>query len=359
MTFKLLLSSLLLSFSMFSSLAPAQHLAYKSIDLDAIGIHKGVQLPSDPGTSLFGLTFVTGAEGIRENLPNNAVLFFPIVVSQWTSGSYDASGKKVEGVGNISANALLLRPLYIWPKALQPHNKHFVLTTDFVLPAMVNIHVDAGPPGTPPGVGVGGASIGDISVAPVALVWKGYKKPSITFSGYVSILFNLPTGAYSSKHVFNVGSNEKSFTFLTNPLITFPHLKNLYWDQELQFTHTMAGNDAFVLDANPQANIAFTGRPMANYTTGDLLTYNADVLYRVTQNFAIGPSVAVMTQTSDDRWNHFRVENSGQFSVAPGVGLQYVRSPVNFQVKYIGSVSAKNGPKYSVLWAQFSIPFKF
>ena len=359
MTFKLLLSSLLLNFTMFSSLAQAQHLAYKGIDLDAVGIHKGVQLPSDPGTSLFGLTFVTGAEGIREKLPTNAILFFPIVVSQWASGSYDASGKKVAGVGNISATALLLRPLYIWPAALQPHNKHLVLTTDFVLPAMVNIHVDAGPPGTPQGVGVGGASVGDISFAPVALVWKGYKKPWIDFSGYVSVLFNFPTGSYSNKNVFNVGSNEKSFTVLTNPILTFSRLKKLYWDQELQFTHTMAGNDSFVLDANPLTNIAYTGLPMANYTTGDLLTYNTDVLYRLTKSFALGPSVAVMKQISDDTWNHIAVQNSSQFSVAPGVGLQYAHSGLNFQVKYIGSVSAKNGPRYNVVWAQFSIPFTF
>lgn len=337
----------------------AQNVSYKGINLDAAGIHKGVALPSDPGTSLFGLTFVTGSEGIREHLPTNAMLFFPIVVSQWANGSYDASGKKVEGVGNLSVNALLLRELYIWPKALQPPSNHWMFTSDFVLPAMVNIHVDAGAPGTPKGVGVGGASVGDVSFAPLAVVFKGYNYPSITASGYLGLLFNFPTGSYSKAAAFNVGSNAYSFTFLANPIFTFPRLKGLYWDNELQFTHTMAGNDSFVLGANPAANMEFTGKPISNYTTGDLLTFNSDLLYRLTKTFSVGPSMAVMSQTSDDSWDHNAVNNSKQFSLAPGVGLQYVRGPANFQIKYIGSIDAKNGPRYNTVWAQFSIPFTF
>ncbi len=338
--------------------AQAKDLSYKHINLDAAGIHKGVALPSDPGTSLFGLTFVTGAEGLPEHLPTNALLLFPITDSQWANGSYDASGNKVEGVGNISANALILRGLYIWPKSLQPSSRHWMLSSDFVLPAMVNIHVNAGAPGTPKGLGVGGSSVGDISFAPVALVFKGYNYPSITVSGYIGLLINFPTGSYSKNNAFNVGSNEYSFTFLTNPIITFPHL-NLYWDQELQYTHTTIGNGSFVLDANPAANELYTGKPISRYTTGDLLTYNSDLLYKVSETLAVGPSMAVMSQLSNDKWNHVTVKNSKQYSLAVGLGLQYKRGPISFQVKYLDSVDAKNGPRYNTVWAQLSIPFLF
>ncbi len=340
----------------FSGAAHGAQLSYRGMNLEAMGIYKGDGLPTDPGTSLYGLTFDTGFSQIPTGLPGNTLLFFGIEAADWSNGTYDANGHRVPNVTGISSNAEIARFLYVFPDALQPYNPHVRLISDLVVPIMANVHVNASSPGEPGGLGVGGASIGDISWAPVGFLFTGIGNSDIQFSTYLSALVDFPSGSYSNRDVFNIGSNEYSMTFLANPIITFPKLNNLYWDTEFQFTKVLRGNNNFLVGASPSLTAKITGANTSDYTNGSLLTINTDLLLPVTKNLAIGPSFSVLDQVSNDRWNGHAVENSGEFSMGAGFGFQYRFQKINFQVKYLRSFDVRNMPSYNTVWAQFSIP---
>lgn len=334
--------------------AQAGQLTYRGINLQSLGIYKSSALPSDPGTSLYGLTFVTGFSDIPSGIPGNTLELFPIAGTNWSSGTYDSDGNKVQGVGKITATAEILRFLYVYPDALQPANTHIRLASDFVLPALVNVHVNIGGNS---GSGLGGGNIGDISWAPIAVLFTGYGNSNVHFSTYLGALFNLPTGSYSENSAFNIGSNEYSMTVLANPIVTFPNFDHLFLDTEFQYTHTIRGNNRFRIGGNEAATLKLVGAPSSTYSTGDLFTINADVLVPVTPRLALGPSFAVLDQLTNDTWSGSTVSNSGEFLLGAGFGLQYRFNGINFQVKYLRSFHARNTPRYNTVWAQFSVPF--
>lgn len=336
-----------------AGMAVAGPLTYEGVNLQQMGIFKSVALPGDPQTALYGLTFDTGFHQIPEDIPGGTLLLFPLEDMLWASGTQDSSGHKVPGVGSISSTAEILRPFTILPQALQPADPHFKLGFDLIVPAMVTVHSDAN---GPVGSGVGGSSVGDIS-AGLGMLLLGFGNSAVKFSGDVEAVFDFPTGSYNDQHIFNVGSNEFAISALGVSILTFPTLNNLYSSTLLEFTHTISGNSDFVIGASSGLNQLLTGRASGTYTTGDLFTINTDLLYPVTPTLAIGPSLAVEDQLSDDTWNGATVHNSGQFAAGAGVGFQYRRPGINFQVKYINTFSAENMPKYNVIWAQFSLPF--
>jgi hypothetical protein len=342
--------------SLFSSgSALAGPLTYNGINLDAMGLHKSSALPGEPGAGLLGLTFNTGGVQAPPRFPANAILFFAIESAQWASSSYDAEGHKIHGAGGVAANAELLRFVYIYPDALQPNNPHLMLASDLVIPVMVNVHANIGDNS---GIGAGGSGIGDIIWTPIALATMGYNSPSFTFFNLYDPLIEFPVGPYSRNKIFNVGNNEYTFAFLTNPVITFPKLNNLFFQSQLQYTHTLVGNNDFRLGGSPQLTAELSGTPTATYATGDLLTINSDLIFPITPKLNMGPTFSWMDQLTNDRWNNKTVKNSGIFALAAGVTMQYRVTPfLALRFRYLRSFDNRNMPQYNVVFADLAMPF--
>lgn len=336
-----------------TGVASAGPLTYNNVNLESMGIYKSVELPGNPQTGLYGSTFDTGFHQLPIQLQSGTLLLIPIQSMTWASGTQDSSGHKVPGVGGISSTAELIRPFTILPQAMQPADPHYKLGFDMFIPAMVTVHSDTG---APVGTGVGGSGLGDISAGP-SLLLLGFGNSFVQASGDVEVLFDLPTGSYNAQHIFNVGSNEVALSAFAIPILTFPTLNNLYSDTLIEYTHTISGNNDFVVAGSSGLNQLLTGKPSGNYSTGDLFTFNTDLLYPVLPDLAIGPSLAIEDQTTNDSWNGSTVHNSGQFAAGAGAGFQYRRPGINFQVKYITTFSAENMPRYNIIWAQLSLPF--
>lgn len=336
-----------------AGMALAGPLTYQGVNLEQMGLYKSAGLPGDIQVGLYGSTFDTGFHVIPEDIQGGTILLFPIEGMLWASGTQDSSGHKVPGIGSISSTAENIRPFTVLPDSMQPANPHFKMGFDMIIPAMVTVHSDAH---GPVGEGIGGSGLGDISTGPAVLI-VGYGNSYVRFSGAIETLFDLPTGSYNQEHIFNVGSNEFGFSTYGVAVMTFPKLDNLYSSTLMEYTHTISGNTAFVA-GTPALTQMLTGSPSGTYTTGDLFTFNTDLLYPVTPVLAIGPSFSFLDQVSDDTWNGATVHNSGQFAAGAGFGFQYRRPGMNFQVKYINTFTATNMPKYNVIAAQVSIPFE-
>jgi hypothetical protein len=177
--------------STITETATAAPLMYRGQNIEAMGLYKSSALPSNPGTSLFGLTEVTGFEQFPDDIPANTILLFPIEVADWTNGTYDASGHKVPGVAGITSSASLIRVSYVYPNALQLPNPHIRILTDLIVP-FVNVHINTV---NNSGAGIGGSSIGDIMWSPLGALFTGLEQSPAQFSAFFGIYVGFPSGS--------------------------------------------------------------------------------------------------------------------------------------------------------------------
>jgi hypothetical protein len=340
--------------SLLPAAAAAGPLTYQNINLQSsFGLYKSSGLPSNPGTSLFGLTEVTGFQQFPDNIPANTVIFFPIEEEDWADGTFDSTGHKVPGVAGITSNAILVRATYVYPNALQLPNPHIRLVSDLVLP-FVNAHVNLD---NNSGSGLGGGSIGDILWCPLGALFTGHELNHTQFSAFLGLYFGLPSGSYSANNQFNIGSNQYSATLYTNEVFTFTNLNNLFVDLQMHYTKVLRGNNDFMAFASPDLTKAITGQPISSYKNGDVFDANVDALYPVTKNLAIGPSFSILDQVTNDTWNGTALKNDGEFGMAAGFGAQYRFPMASAQVKYLRSFDVRNMPAYNMFIAKLVIPF--
>jgi hypothetical protein len=337
--------------------AQADPLLYRGVNLESTyGLHKSSTLPGDPGASFFGVTEVSGGKTLPANIPGNSLFFLPGETANWASGSYDASGHRIKSSGGVTSNVESLRFIYVYPNFMQPANPHFRITSDLIVPVMVNVHANV--PGNT-GAGNGGGGTGDILWAPLAFVVGGEGNENVKWSNYSGVWFNFPSGHFSSSDTFNVGSNEYAFMLIEDPILIFPHLAGMYWNTQIDYAQVIRANNDFVVKANPAETALITGQPVSTYQTGKLLAINTDILFHVTPKLAIGPEFSMLDQLSNDTWNGSPVQNSGQFALGAGFGINYVLAHhIDVQVKYLRSFDVRNMPRYNVVIAKLGIPFE-
>jgi hypothetical protein len=223
----------------------------------------------------------------------------------------------------------LIQWVYFYP--WQPSNPHFTITSDFFL-VYGAVHTDNSPPGTEPGIGVGGGGVADILWTPVGIgiayqhwQYEDWFKPTF----YISPLVSFPAGEFDTGDPFpglGSGAWSENMAFIGWSYLgeNFGPLAGTEWQLDFVYRHTFERNGT------------------TQVGPGDSMVLNNAFLFPVLKYLKVGPAVSYTQTLSRGDVAGVPISHYEAQEVGIGPAFAWPWGPLNFWASAAFDVLTKN-----------------